>query len=68
MDVTIDFKQPTEISSVAISTCVEKGDWVFDAREFSVEVSDDGTNFKKVASENYPAMKETDKMVSMTIN
>ena len=55
MDVTIDFKQPTEISSVA------KGDWVFDAREFSVEVSDDGTNFKKVASENYPAMKETDK-------
>ena len=61
MDVTIDFKQPTEISSVAISTCVEKGDWVFDAREFSVEVSDDGTNFKKVASENYPAMKETDK-------
>ena len=61
MDVTIDFKQPTEISSVAISTCVEKGDWVFDAREFSVEVSDDGTNFKKVASENYPARMETDK-------
>lgn len=29
MDVTIDLQQPTEISSVAISTCVEKGDWVF---------------------------------------
>lgn len=61
MDITIDLQQPTEISSVAISTCVEKGDWVFDARGFSVEVSEDGKNFTKVASETYPAMKETDK-------
>lgn len=61
MDVTIDLQQPTEISSAAISTCVEKGDWVFDARGFSVEVSDDGENFTKVASEEYPVMKETDK-------
>lgn len=61
MDVTIDLQQLTEISSVAISTCVEKGDWVFDARGFSVEVSEDGSNFTKVASEEYPAMKETDK-------
>ena len=61
MDMTIDLQQPTEISSVAISTCVEKGDWVFDARGLSVEVSDDGKNFTKVASEEYPAMKESDK-------
>lgn len=61
MDITIDLQQPTEISSVAISTCVEKGDWVFDARGFSVEVSEDGKTFTKVASETYPAMKETDK-------
>lgn len=61
MDMTIDLQQPTEISSVAISTCVEKGDWVFDARGFSVEVSEDGKTFTKVASETYPAMKETDK-------
>lgn len=61
MDVTIDLQKPTEISSVAISTCVEKGDWVLDARGFSVEVSEDGKTFTKVASEEYPAMKETDK-------
>lgn len=61
MDMTIDLQQPTEISSVAISTCVEKGDWVFDARGFSVEVSDDGKNFTKVASEEYPAMEQSDK-------
>ena len=45
MDVTIDLQQPTEISSVAITTCVEKGDWVFDARSFSIDVSDDVKNF-----------------------
>ncbi|EJX08416.1 beta-hexosaminidase [gut metagenome] len=61
MDVTIDLQQPTEISRVALSTCVEKGDWVFDARGLTVEVSADGKNFKKVASESYPVMKENDK-------
>ena len=61
MDMTIDFQQPTEISSVAISTNVAKGDWVFDARNLSVETSDDGKTFKKIASEEYPEMKETDK-------
>ena len=61
MDMTIDLQQPTEISSVAISVNIAKGDWVFDARNLSVEVSDDGKTFKKIASEEYPAMKETDK-------
>ena len=61
MDMTIDLQQPTEISSVAISVNIAKGDWVFDARNLSVEVSDDGKTFKKIASEEYPAMKEIDK-------
>ena len=61
MDVTIDLQQPTEISSVALSTCVEKGDWVFDARSMTVAVSDDGTNFKEVASETYPVMSQDSK-------
>ncbi len=52
MDMTIDLRQPVEISSVSISTCVAKGDWVFDARTVAVEVSDDGKNFTKVASKN----------------
>ncbi|MEG1562611.1 MAG: family 20 glycosylhydrolase [Bacteroides sp.] len=60
MEVTIDLQKPTEISSAEITTCVEKGDWVFDARAFSVEVSADGKTFNKVASEEYPAMTEQD--------
>ena len=61
MDVTIDLQQPTEISSVAFSTCVEKGVWVFDVRGITIEVSDDGENFTRVFSEEYPEMKETDR-------
>ena len=61
MDVTIDLQQSTEISSVAFTTCVEKGDWIFDARGFTVEVSDDGDDFTEVASEEYPAMQESDR-------
>lgn len=61
MEAVIDLQQPAEISSAEISTCVEKGDWVFDARGFSVEVSDDGKDFTTVASENYPEMKENDR-------
>ena len=56
MEAVIDMKQPTEISSVSISTLVEKGDWVFDARKFSVSISEDGKNFKEIAKEEYPAM------------
>ena len=40
------------------------GRWIAfrgNTRGLSVEVSEDGTNFTKVASEAYPAMKETDK-------
>lgn len=56
MEAVIDMKEPTEISSVSISTLVEKGDWVFGARRFAVSVSEDGENFKEVAAEDYPAM------------
>lgn len=61
MDMTIDLQEPTEITSVAFTANVEPTDWVFDARGFTVEVSDDNKQFTKVASEEYPAMKATDK-------
>ena len=60
MEAVIDLKEATEISSMTLRTCVEKGDWTFDTRGITVEVSDDNKTFKKVASEAYLAMKETD--------
>ena len=56
MEAIIDMKEPTEISSVAISALVEKGDWVFGPRKFSVAISEDGKNFKEIAKEEFPEM------------
>ncbi len=61
MEAVIDLQKPVEISSVILSSCVEKGDWVFDTRGISVAVSEDGKDFREVASEEYPAMKQTDR-------
>lgn len=61
MEAVIDMLEPTEISKAQIETCVEKGDWVFDARRFAIEVSEDGDTYKEIASESYPAMKADDK-------
>ncbi|MBR4127990.1 MAG: family 20 glycosylhydrolase [Bacteroidaceae bacterium] len=56
MEAVIDLQKEMEISKVGISTCVEKGDWVFDVRRFAVAVSADGENFTEVAAEEFPIM------------
>lgn len=60
LEAVIELKEATEISSMTLHTCVEKGDWIFDTRGITVSVSDDNQTFKEVASEAYPAMKESD--------
>ena len=57
-EVLIDLQQTTEISRVSLSTCVEKGDWIFDARGFVISVSDDGEQFTEVYNESLPSMTE----------
>ncbi len=61
LDVVIDLGATQEVSSVSLSTFVEKGDWIFGARSFIVEISEDGDNYKRVASEEYPVMKQEDR-------
>ena len=56
MEAVIDLQKDTEISKVAITTCVEKGDWIFDVRRFAVSVSSDGKNFTEVAAEDFPIL------------
>ena len=60
LEAVIDLGAATEISSVSYRTCVEKGDWIFDSRGATVLVSDDGEQFREVASETSPAMKADD--------
>ena len=61
MEAVVDLQQSTEISFAGITTCVEKGDWIFDARAFAIEISTDGVEYTRVAAEEYPAMKQEDR-------
>ncbi len=56
LEAVIDLQEPTEISSMALTCNVEKGDWIFGARRIAVAISEDGKNFKEVAAEEFPAM------------
>jgi hexosaminidase len=55
LEVIIDFEQATEFTNASITCNVVNGDWIFDARSFAVEVSNDGETFTRVAGEEYPA-------------
>lgn len=58
LEAVIDLKQNTDVSSVSLNTSVDKGSWIFDARNIEVSVSADGKSFTKVASKSLPALEE----------
>lgn len=58
LEAVIDLKQNTDVSSVSLNTCVDKGSWIFDTRNIEVSVSADGKSFTKVASKSLPALEE----------
>ena len=59
-ELLIDLQHSTQVSTVSLSTCVEKGDWIFDARGFSIAVSKNGDDYIEVYHEQRPAMVEAD--------
>lgn len=61
MDLVIDMQQPTAVSSVALTTDVSKGAAVMGAAGLEVWVSDNGTDFRKVASQSIPILQQTDR-------
>ena len=58
LEAVIDLKKPTDVSSVSLNTCVDKGSWIFDARNIEVSLSTDGVNFTSVAKHSLPAMEK----------
>lgn len=68
-EAVVDLQKVTDISSVGFNTCVNKGSWVFDARDIEISVSPDGKTFTKVAEEKLPAMTQQspDKIYSHTL-
>jgi len=61
LEVVIDLQKITKIQEVSFSNYVETGASIFNARNFSVEISNDSVNFTPLATEEYPVMKQEDK-------
>ena len=62
MNVTLDLLEPKEVSLVFVNTMLNTGDAIFGATCLKVEVSEDGKNFRRVASENFPVVEKGTKM------
>ena len=58
LEAVIDMQKPSVISHVEFNTCVDKGSWIFDARDIEVSVSQDGKTFKQVATKQLPTLGE----------
>ena len=56
MIAVVDLQEVQPVSEVTTRASVDTGSWVFDARSMSVSVSDDGQNWKEVASAQYPSL------------
>ena len=60
LDAVIDLKEPAEFSHISFNTNVVKGDWIMGAAGVTVKISDDGQNFKEVASKTIPSLGKND--------
>ena len=60
LDVTIDLREPTRVSSVTVSTNVSKGAAVMGATGLEVYCSDDGAEFRRVAQKAIPILGPDD--------
>lgn len=52
LETVIDMLEPTEITTAEIRNCVLTGDWIFDASEITIAVSDDNKTFSTIKTEN----------------
>jgi len=54
LEAIIDLQSPTEISNVSTEALVDMASWIMGSTGLEVYVSDDNTNFRQVASKDYP--------------
>ncbi len=60
MEAVIDLGEATSVSNVKFNVCVEKGAWIFNAREVEISVSEDGANYTSVVKKSIPAQTESE--------
>ena len=56
---TIPFAEATEVSSVTVRVLVDVVNWILDATDIIVEVSENGKDFTQVATESYPVPEQS---------
>lgn len=56
MELIIDLQEPTAVSSVSLTTNVSKGAAVMDATGLEIAGSDNGRDFRRLASATYPVL------------
>lgn len=61
IDLTIDLQKSTPVSSVSLTVNVSKGAAVMDATGLEVWCSEDGKEYRKLASASYPVLDKEDK-------
>lgn len=61
VEAVINLGEPTEISKVSTEAFVDLSVWIMGATGLSVSVSEDGKDFREVASKEYPAESGTAK-------
>lgn len=61
MVLTIDLQKATSVSSVSLNVNVSKGAAVMDATGMEIWCSEDGKDFRKLASASYPVLGKDDK-------
>lgn len=60
-DAVVDLQENREISSVSIGTYLVPGDYIFGLTGIEVYGSEDGKNFKKIASKTIPTLEKGSK-------
>ena len=58
MEAIIDLGQSESVEQVIFHTCIEKGSWIYDARNIDIAVSNDGEHWDTVYQKELPALTE----------
>lgn len=58
LDATLDLGEAKDVSSLSFTALVNTPNWIFDTPVVTVQVSDNGTDFREVAKVEYPVVTE----------
>lgn len=61
LDITLDFPEETEISSVTIGTLITTGDWIFPPTQISIYAAGSDSNFTQLYEKDFPVATSTTK-------